>query len=117
MKKMIHQFALEYASKSHLHTTTNGPSTDTSSSPSDDADPDAPLDLTVNRKQETTREPLPGTLLVYIWNETKDSFKDNVISNQVNVCQLRQSPKAVTHRGNSKDWHGSADTQTLRIEQ
>ncbi|XP_068447984.1 ligand-dependent nuclear receptor corepressor-like protein isoform X3 [Clinocottus analis] len=50
MKKMIHQFALEYASKCLLHTSTNGVTTKTSSplpQPSD-----APLDLTVSRTGE-----------------------------------------------------------------
>lgn len=51
MKKMIHQFALEYASKCLLHPSTNGvmrtpsPLLETETS-------DAPLDLTVSRAQE-----------------------------------------------------------------
>lgn len=49
MKKMIHQFALEYASKCLLHTSTNGVTTRTSSPPPDASD--APLDLTVSRTQ------------------------------------------------------------------
>ncbi|XP_033936427.1 uncharacterized protein lcorl isoform X1 [Pseudochaenichthys georgianus] len=47
MKKMIHQFALEYASKCLQHTSTNGATTRTSSPLSQTSD--APLDLTVNR--------------------------------------------------------------------
>uniref|UniRef100_A0A8C4IXN3 Ligand dependent nuclear receptor corepressor-like n=1 Tax=Dicentrarchus labrax TaxID=13489 RepID=A0A8C4IXN3_DICLA len=50
MKKMIHQFALEYASKCLLHTSTNGVTTRTSSPLSETSD--APLDLTVSRTQE-----------------------------------------------------------------
>ncbi|KAL6110026.1 lcorl [Pungitius sinensis] len=50
MKKMIHQFALEYASKCLLHTSTNGFTTKTSSLLSQA--PDAPLDLTVSRSGE-----------------------------------------------------------------
>lgn len=50
MKKMIHQFALEYASKCLLHTNTNGVTTRTSSPLSDTSD--APLDLTMSRTQE-----------------------------------------------------------------
>ncbi|XP_036972466.1 microtubule-associated protein futsch isoform X1 [Acanthopagrus latus] len=50
MKKMIHQFALEYASKCLLHTNTNGVTTMTSSPLSDTSD--APLDLTMSRTQE-----------------------------------------------------------------
>ncbi|KAK5866096.1 hypothetical protein PBY51_020312 [Eleginops maclovinus] len=47
MKKMIHQFALEYASKCLQHTSTNGATTRTSSPLSQTSD--APLDLTVSR--------------------------------------------------------------------
>ncbi|XP_034045086.1 uncharacterized protein lcorl isoform X2 [Thalassophryne amazonica] len=50
MKKMIHQFAKEYASKHIPHTTTNGVHTRTSSRLSDMSD--APLDLTVSRIQD-----------------------------------------------------------------
>ncbi|XP_037327591.2 ligand-dependent nuclear receptor corepressor-like protein isoform X2 [Pungitius pungitius] len=50
MKKMIHQFALEYASKCLLHTSTNGFTTKTSSLLSQASD--APLDLTVSRSGE-----------------------------------------------------------------
>ncbi|KAJ0050933.1 hypothetical protein NL108_009930 [Boleophthalmus pectinirostris] len=50
MKKMIRQFAMEYASKCLLHTTTNGVQTKTTSPQSETAD--APLDLTVSRAQE-----------------------------------------------------------------
>ncbi|XP_068583864.1 uncharacterized protein lcorl isoform X1 [Cebidichthys violaceus] len=50
MKKMIHQFALEYASKCLLHTSTNGVTTRTSSPLSQPSD--APLDLTVSRTGE-----------------------------------------------------------------
>ncbi|XP_074486198.1 ligand-dependent nuclear receptor corepressor-like protein isoform X2 [Sebastes fasciatus] len=50
MKKMIHQFALEYASKCLLHTSTNGVTTRTSSPLSQTSD--APLDLTVSRTGE-----------------------------------------------------------------
>lgn len=58
MKKMIHQFAMEYASKCILHTNTNGV-TRTSSPVSEKSD--APLDLTVSRTQEEKEtEPGPG---------------------------------------------------------
>lgn len=50
MKKMIHQFAMEYASKCLLHTSSNGVTTRTSSPLSETSD--APLDLTVSRTQE-----------------------------------------------------------------
>lgn len=50
MKKMVRQFALEYASKCLLNTSTNGVTTRTSSPLSETAD--APLDLTVSRTQE-----------------------------------------------------------------
>ncbi|XP_029926971.1 uncharacterized protein lcorl isoform X1 [Myripristis murdjan] len=64
MKKMIHQFAMEYASKSHIHTTTNGFTIDTSSPHSDEsAAPDAPLDLTMSRCQEKEKEQQPDGVL------------------------------------------------------
>lgn len=55
---MIRQFALEYASKCLLHTSTNGVTTRTSTPPSDT--PDAPLDLTVSRtieQKQCVKEP------------------------------------------------------------
>lgn len=58
MKKMIHQFALEYASKCLLHTSTNGVTTRTSTLSETS---DAPLDLTVSRTQEEKKgESEPG---------------------------------------------------------
>lgn len=50
MRKMIRQFALEYASKCLPHTSVNGVTTRTSSPVSETSD--APLDLTVSRTQE-----------------------------------------------------------------
>lgn len=51
MKKMIHQFALEYASKSPLYASRNGHTLNgVDPGPSD---PDAPLDLTVSRSQDS----------------------------------------------------------------
>lgn len=63
MKKMVRQFALEYASKCLLNTSTHGVTTRTSSPLSETAD--APLDLTVSRTQEkedTQSEPGGKTL-------------------------------------------------------
>lgn len=60
---MIRQFALEYASKCLLHTSTNGVTTRTSSPSSDTSD--APLDLTVSRtteKKESENEPGRGSI-------------------------------------------------------
>ncbi|XP_023121481.1 uncharacterized protein lcorl isoform X1 [Amphiprion ocellaris] len=62
MKKMIHQFAMEYASKCLLPTNTNGV-TRTSSPLSETSD--APLDLTVSRTQEQKEsqpDPADGVL-------------------------------------------------------
>ncbi|KAK2918979.1 uncharacterized protein lcorl isoform X1 [Channa argus] len=50
MKKMIHQFAMEYASKCLVHSSANGVMTKTSSPLSEGSD--SPLDLTVSRTQE-----------------------------------------------------------------
>lgn len=57
MDKMIRQFALEYASKCLLHTSTNGVTTRTSTPPSTPPSdtPDVPLDLTVSRTTEKKR--------------------------------------------------------------
>uniref|UniRef100_A0A672G6J9 Ligand dependent nuclear receptor corepressor-like n=1 Tax=Salarias fasciatus TaxID=181472 RepID=A0A672G6J9_SALFA len=58
MKKMIHQFALEYASECLLQTSANGVTR--TSSPLSEAS-DAPLDLTVSRTHEGKEsEPEPG---------------------------------------------------------
>uniref|UniRef100_A0A673CG37 Ligand dependent nuclear receptor corepressor like n=1 Tax=Sphaeramia orbicularis TaxID=375764 RepID=A0A673CG37_9TELE len=62
MKKMIHQFAMEYASKCLLHTSSKGVTTRTSSPLSETSD--APLDLTVSRTQEEKEtEPQPDGVL------------------------------------------------------
>uniref|UniRef100_A0A8C6T3P8 HTH psq-type domain-containing protein n=1 Tax=Neogobius melanostomus TaxID=47308 RepID=A0A8C6T3P8_9GOBI len=60
MKKMIRQFAMEYASKCLLHTTSNGVARKNTSPPSENAD--APLDLTMSRAQEQ-KEPQPDGVL------------------------------------------------------
>uniref|UniRef100_A0A3P8TKG0 Ligand dependent nuclear receptor corepressor-like n=1 Tax=Amphiprion percula TaxID=161767 RepID=A0A3P8TKG0_AMPPE len=68
MKKMIHQFAMEYASKCLLPTNTNGV-TRTSSPLSETSD--APLDLTVSRTQEQKEsqpDPADGVLDLSNWN-------------------------------------------------
>lgn len=58
MKKMIHQFAVEYASKCRLLASTNGDAT--SSSPLSETS-DGPLDLTVSRTLEVKeRKAEPG---------------------------------------------------------
>ncbi|KAG7261581.1 hypothetical protein CRUP_019227 [Coryphaenoides rupestris] len=63
MKKMIHKFAIEYASKSHVHMTMNGVTTDNFSPQPTTADLDAPLDLTVSREKEEDREPVLDSVL------------------------------------------------------
>lgn len=92
MKKMIHQFALEYASKCLHHTSTNGVTTRTSSPVSEPSD--APLDLTLSRTQEEKEsESEPG----------RKTMEHTVNSKQItNVFQL---PK----------FYPSTVTQTLTI--
>ncbi|CAL8389286.1 unnamed protein product [Arctogadus glacialis] len=63
MKKMIHKFAIEYASKSHVHMTMNGLTTDNLSPQPTPGDLDAPLDLTVPREKEEDGEPGPDAVL------------------------------------------------------
>ncbi|XP_044047026.1 uncharacterized protein lcorl [Siniperca chuatsi] len=88
MKKMIHQFAMEYASKCLLHTSTNGVTTRTSSPLSETSD--VPLDLTVSRteeEKESEREP--------------DGVLD--LSNRNSVCSATSSTSSSNHKasGNS----------------
>jgi len=63
MKKMIHKFAIEYASKSDVHMTMNGLTTDNFSPQPTTAALDAPLDLTVTREED--REPVLGTAILF----------------------------------------------------
>ncbi|KAM9363710.1 ligand-dependent nuclear receptor corepressor-like protein [Symphorus nematophorus] len=87
MKKMIHQFALEYASKCLLHTSTNGVTTRTSSPLSDTSD--APLDLTVSRTQEgkeSEREP--------------DGVLD--LSNRNSACSATSSTSSSNHKASGR---------------
>lgn len=66
MKQMVHQFALEYASKCLLNTSANGVTTRTSSPPS--GTPDGPLDLTVSRSQEKDgAQSQPGRKRLAYW--------------------------------------------------
>ncbi|XP_073323267.1 uncharacterized protein lcorl isoform X2 [Pagrus major] len=83
MKKMIHQFALEYASKCLLHTNTNGVTTRTSSPLSDTSD--APLDLTVSRTQE---------------EKEGESEPDGVLdlSNRNSACSATSSTSSSNHK-------------------
>ncbi|XP_070712543.1 serine-rich adhesin for platelets isoform X1 [Pempheris klunzingeri] len=84
MKKMIHRFAMEYASKCLLHTSTNGVTTRTSSTLSSETS-DAPLDLTVSRTQEvkeSEREP--------------DGVLD--LSNRNSACSATSSTSSSNHK-------------------
>ncbi|KAI1887756.1 hypothetical protein AGOR_G00193630 [Albula goreensis] len=59
MRKMIHQFAIEYASKSQIEGAKNGASEDVGSVCSglqNPSDQDSPLDLTVNRSQPNVEQ-------------------------------------------------------------
>ncbi|XP_035515385.1 ligand-dependent nuclear receptor corepressor-like protein [Morone saxatilis] len=87
MKKMIHQFALEYASKCLLHTSTNGVTTRTSSPLSETSD--APLDLTVSRTQE---------------EKESESEPDGVLdlSNRNSACSATSSKSSSNHRASGR---------------
>ncbi|XP_062285716.1 ligand-dependent nuclear receptor corepressor-like protein isoform X2 [Scomber scombrus] len=88
MKKMIHQFAMEYASKCLLHTSTNGVTTRTSSPLSETSD--APLDLTVSRTQEE-KEKEPET----------DGVLD--LSNRPSVCSATSaSSSSPNHKASGR---------------
>ncbi|KAM8880524.1 uncharacterized protein lcorl isoform 2-T2 [Spinachia spinachia] len=81
MKKMIHQFALEYASKCLLHTSTNGVTTRTSSPLSQASD--APLDLTVSRSgEEKECESDPDGVLDLSNKNSASSAASSTSSNQ-----------------------------------
>uniref|UniRef100_A0A3B4ZZQ4 Ligand dependent nuclear receptor corepressor like n=1 Tax=Stegastes partitus TaxID=144197 RepID=A0A3B4ZZQ4_9TELE len=85
MKKMIHQFAMEYASKCLLPTNTNGV-TRTSSPLSETSD--APLDLTVSRTQEMeTHTVLSSKRLHCISCQSPADGQTNDI-----VCSFASSP-------------------------
>lgn len=64
MKKMVRQFALEYACKCLLDTSANGVTTRTSSPLS--ATADGPLDLTVSRTHEKDAQSEPGRKIHHI---------------------------------------------------
>ncbi|KAM8772340.1 ligand-dependent nuclear receptor corepressor-like protein isoform 2-T2 [Acanthopagrus schlegelii] len=87
MKKMIHQFALEYASKCLLHTNTNGVTTMTSSPLSDTSD--APLDLTMSRTQE---------------EKGGESDPDGVLdlSNRNSACSAISSTSSSNHKASGR---------------
>ncbi|KAM7394249.1 hypothetical protein PAMP_021062 [Pampus punctatissimus] len=90
MKKMIHQFAMEYASKCLLHTSTNGVTTRTSSPMSETSD--APLDLTVSRTQEEKeRDPEPDGVLD--------------LSNRTSACSATSaSSSASNHKASGRQY-------------
>ncbi|XP_077427325.1 ligand-dependent nuclear receptor corepressor-like protein isoform X2 [Vanacampus margaritifer] len=93
MKKMIHQFAMEYASKCLLHTTSMDVTTRTSSPLS--GTPDAPLDLTLNRTPgETERESdtADGVLDLSKKNSGATSTHSSTLSSNVKASgrQIRQ---------------------------
>ncbi|KAG8014793.1 Ligand-dependent nuclear receptor corepressor-like protein, partial [Nibea albiflora] len=87
MKKMIHRFALEYASKCLLHTSTNGVTTRTSSPLSETSD--APLDLTVSRTQE---------------EKENESEPDGVLdlSNRNSACSATSSTSLSNHKASGR---------------
>ncbi|XP_041789005.1 ligand-dependent nuclear receptor corepressor-like protein isoform X2 [Chelmon rostratus] len=87
MKKMIHQFALEYASKCLHHTSTNGVTTRTSSPVSEPSD--APLDLTLSRTQE---------------EKESESEPDGVLdlSNRNSACSATSSTSSSNHKASGR---------------
>ncbi|XP_071359363.1 ligand-dependent nuclear receptor corepressor-like protein isoform X4 [Trachinotus anak] len=88
MKKMIHQFAMDYASKCQLHTSTHGVTTRTSSPLSETTD--TPLDLTVSRTQEEKKP--DGVLDLSNRNSacSATSSSSSSSSNQASGRQRRQ---------------------------
>ncbi|XP_022614296.1 ligand-dependent nuclear receptor corepressor-like protein isoform X1 [Seriola dumerili] len=87
MKKMIHQFAMDYASKCQLHTSTNGVTTRTSSPLSETSD--IPLDLTVSRTQEEKEhEPEPDGVLD--------------LSNRNSACSATSSSSSTNHKASGR---------------
>ncbi|XP_035492269.2 uncharacterized protein lcorl isoform X1 [Scophthalmus maximus] len=85
MKKMVHQFAMDYASKCLIHTSTNGVRTKTSSPLSETSD--APLDLTVCRTQEEKEcEPeLDGVLDLSNRNPASSATSSSSSSSSSNI--------------------------------
>ncbi|XP_077380198.1 ligand-dependent nuclear receptor corepressor-like protein isoform X2 [Festucalex cinctus] len=93
MKKMIHQFAMEYASKCLLHTTSMDVTKRTSSPFSERSD--APLDLTLYRTPEETEiesETADGVLDLSKKNSAASSTQSSTLSSNIKASgrQLRQ---------------------------
>ncbi|KAM9770592.1 ligand-dependent nuclear receptor corepressor-like protein isoform 3-T3 [Menidia menidia] len=88
MRKMIHQFAVEYASKCLLRTSTNGV-TGTSSPLSET--PDGPLDLTVSRTvEEKEIEPEPDGVLDLSFRNLANSAVTSSSNHKASGRQHRQ---------------------------
>ncbi|KAK5926663.1 hypothetical protein CgunFtcFv8_022215 [Champsocephalus gunnari] len=90
MKKMIHQFALEYASKCLQHTSTNGATTRTSSPLSQTSD--APLDLTMNRTGNE-KESDPADAVLDLSN--RNSASSTSIKGKASGRQRRQKEEYI----------------------
>ncbi|XP_058495806.1 serine/arginine repetitive matrix protein 2 isoform X1 [Solea solea] len=96
MKKMIHQFAMDYASKCLQHTSTNGVRTRTPSPLSETSD--APLDLTVSRTQEEreSEHELDGVLDLSNRNSASSATSSSSSNNKTSGSLL---PSFKGHRG------------------
>ncbi|XP_033976248.1 ligand-dependent nuclear receptor corepressor-like protein isoform X2 [Trematomus bernacchii] len=91
MKKMIHQFALEYASKCLQHTSTDGATTRISSPLSQTSD--APLDLTVSRTgNEKESESDPDAVLDL---SNRNSASSTSIKGKASGRQRRQKEEYI----------------------
>uniref|UniRef100_A0A8C3AK31 Ligand dependent nuclear receptor corepressor-like n=1 Tax=Cyclopterus lumpus TaxID=8103 RepID=A0A8C3AK31_CYCLU len=98
MKKMIHQFALEYASKCLLHTSTNGVTTRTSSplpQPSD-----APLDLTVSQTgEESESDPGRERIIPIVNSKTMKKSMNKTPISSLFFASSSLSPSCVEELG------------------
>nr|XP_043883569.1 ligand-dependent nuclear receptor corepressor-like protein isoform X3 [Solea senegalensis] len=95
MKKMIHQFAMDYASKCLQHTSTNGVRTRTPSPLSETSD--APLDLTVSRTQEEreSEHELDGVLDLSNRNSASSATSSSSSNNKTFGRQRRQKEEYI----------------------
>ncbi|XP_061563839.1 ligand-dependent nuclear receptor corepressor-like protein isoform X2 [Cololabis saira] len=90
MKKMIHQFAVEYASKCLLRTNINGVTR--TSSPSSETS-DSPLDLTMSRTPEEVEpepEPVDGVLDLSKGNSVSSAASSSSCNHRASGRQHRQ---------------------------
>ncbi|XP_061563754.1 uncharacterized protein lcorl isoform X1 [Cololabis saira] len=112
MKKMIHQFAVEYASKCLLRTNINGVTR--TSSPSSETS-DSPLDLTMSRTPEEVEpepEPVDGVLDLSKGNSVSSAASSSSCNHRASGRQL----SLVTEKREDLDQQGTKVCQRSALD-